>query len=184
MLVRHGETAWSRTGRHTGRTDVPLDAEGEAEAHRAVGLLRRWTFAEVLTSPSVRALTTCRLAGLGDVAEVTPELVEWDYGDYEGLTTAQIRQRRPGWRLWVDGVEGGETMAELGARADRVVARVRACEGDVALFSHGHFLRVLAARWVGLGPAGGALLGLDAGAVSRLGWEHENPVVDLWNLSA
>ncbi len=170
--------------RHTGRTDVPLDAEGEAEAHRLAGVLGQWSFSRVLTSPLGRARATCALAGYGDVAEVVPDLAEWDYGDYEGRTTDDIRVDRPDWHLWRDGVPGGETLESLAERADRVIGDIRAGGGEVAVFSHGHFLRVLAARWVGLGPQGGALLALDAGAVSQLGWEHENAVVSLWNLTS
>lgn len=183
VLVRHGETPWSASLRHTGRSDIPLDAEGEAEAHRLAAGLRQWSFTRVLVSPLTRARQTCALAGFGDVAEVVPDLVEWDYGDYEGRTTADIKLERPSWSLWADGVPSGETLAELGMRADRVVVDIRAGGGEVAVFSHGHFLRVLAARWVGLGPEGGALLALDAGGVGRLGWEHENAVVTLWNLT-
>ncbi len=167
--------------RHTGRTDIPLDAEGEAEAHRLAPVLRARPLDRVLTSPLSRARMTCQLAGYGDRAEVLDDLAEWDYGDYEGRTTEDIRAERPGWRLWRDGCPGGETLASLGARADRVIGDIRAGGGEVAVFSHGHMLRVLAARWVGLGPEGGALLALDAGAVSRLGWEHENSVITLWN---
>ncbi|MGH9132143.1 MAG: histidine phosphatase family protein, partial [Acidimicrobiales bacterium] len=135
----------------------------------------------VMVSPLSRAQQTCRLAGYGEVAEVMADLAEWDYGDYEGRTTVDIWTERPGWQLWVDGVPRGETLAELAVRADRVVATIRAGTGEVAVFSHGHFLRVLASRWVGLGPECGALLALDAGGVCRLAWEHENPVINLWN---
>ncbi len=181
VLVRHGETPWSLALRHTGRTDVGLDPEGEAEAHRLAAVLRRWTFDRVMVSPLSRAQQTCRLAGYGEVAEVVADLAEWDYGDYEGRTTSDIRKERPGWQLWVDGVPGGETLAELATRADRVVATIRTGTGEVAVFSHGHLLRVLAARWVGLDPAAAALLALDAGGVCRLAWEHENRVINLWN---
>lgn len=181
VLVRHGETEWSRTHRHTGVTDLPLEPEGEEQARRLAPALALCDFARVLTSPRLRAAETCRLAGLGDRAETTPDLAEWDYGDYEGLTTQEIHQRDPGWSLWSDGAPGGEQPAEVAARADRVVAAIREGRGDVAVFAHGHILRVLAARWVGRGPEEGALLGLSAGRVSRLGWEHGSPVVDLWN---
>jgi broad specificity phosphatase PhoE len=183
-LIRHGATAWSLSGRHTGRTDVPLVDDGRTEA-AAVG---RWIARDVphpslvLTSPLERAVETCRLAGVGGGAEVTDDLVEWDYGEYEGLTTEEIRTTHPGWTLWSDGVSAGETAADVGRRADRVVARVRAAGGDVLVFSHGHFLRVLAARWVGLPPAAGRILALDAGSVCGLGWEREVPVVTSWNV--
>ncbi len=190
-IVRHGETEWSRAGRHTGRTDVPLVEEGRRGA-RAVG---RWLAsmvpdpALVLTSPLARAAETCRLAGFGDRAEDTPDLMEWDYGAYEGRTTEDIRTEVPGWTLWTDGVPGGETAADVGRRADLVIERARSVEGgsgdgDVVCFSHGHLLRVLAARWVGLPPAGGRLLALAAGSLSVLDWEREAPVVRLWNASA
>jgi broad specificity phosphatase PhoE len=181
FLVRHGQTDWSRTGRHTGRTDVPLDDTGGREAEAIGALLARHPFSLVLTSPLERAAETCRLAGYGDRAERCPDLVEWDYGEYEGRTTGEIREERPGWTLWVDGVPGGEGAADVGRRGDRVVARARAAEGDTLCFAHGHFLRVLASRWVGLPPAAGRLLALDAGSISVLGWERETPVVDRWN---
>lgn len=184
-LIRHGETEWSRSGRHTGRSDVPLAPAGREQA-AAVG---RWLASElpspslVLTSPLARASDTCQLAGYGDRAVEAPELAEWDYGDYEGRTTADIRGDRPGWSLWADGVPGGETAAAVARRADQVVERVRAADGEVLVFSHGHFLRVLAARWVGLPPAGGRLLALDAGGLCTLGFERETPVVERWNVS-
>lgn len=184
VLVRHGETAWSRTLRHTGRTDVPLDEEGKAEAKRLAAVLCRWSFSRVLVSPLSRARTTCSLAGYEESAEVLADLAEWDYGDYEGRTTVEIRIERPDWRLWRDGVPGGEPLAALAERADRVIENVRAGGGEVAVFSHGHFLRVMAARWVGLQASAGALLALDAGGVSALGWEHENAVITLWNLTS
>ncbi|MGH8988256.1 MAG: histidine phosphatase family protein [Acidimicrobiales bacterium] len=184
-LVRHGETEWSATGRHTGRTDVPLLARGEAEASAAGRWLRAVvpTPALVLTSPRRRAVETCRLAGFGERAELCDDLAEWDYGDYEGDTTAHIRQGRPDWTLWTDGAPRGESPADVGRRADRVIERARAAGGGVLLFSHGHLLRVLAARWVGLPPAGGGLLALGAGAVCELGSEHGMPVVSRWNLT-
>ena len=165
---------------------MPL-LEGGKEEAEAVG---RWLArmvpspALVLTSPLARALETCRLAGFGHGAEECADLMEWDYGDYEGRTTDDIRQERAGWTLWADGVPGGEAAADVGRRADRVIERVRSVDGDVVCFSHGHLLRVLAARWVGLPPVGGRLLALDSGAVSTLGWERETPVVSLWNASA
>ncbi len=182
-LVRHGTTEWSRDGRHTGRTDVPLLPEGQAQAEAvgerlAAGVPHP---ALVLTSPLARAAATCRLAGLGDRAEPCEDLLEWDYGDYEGRTTAEIRAERPGWTLWTDGVPGGESAADVGRRADEVIRRARAVDGDVVCFSHGHLLRVLAARWVGLPPVGGRLLGLAVGSLSVLGWEREVPVVARWS---
>lgn len=183
-LVRHGETEWSRSGRHTGRTDVPLVPAGRAQAE-AIG---RWLVprvpdpALVLTSPLVRAADTCRLAGYGDRAVAVPDLAEWDYGGYEGRTTADIRDERAGWTLWTDGVPGGETAAAVARRADRVIERARDAGGDVLVFSHGHLLRVLAARWVGLPPAGGRLLALDAGGLCTLDFEREAPVVARWNV--
>lgn len=181
FLVRHGQTAWSRDHRHTGRTDVVLEPEGCDQARRMESVLASHDFALVLSSPLRRAMETCELAGLGSGAEPCLDLVEWDYGAYEGLTTTEIRRERPGWLLWRDGVPGGETAAQVAARADRVIATARAARGDVALFSHGHLLRVLAARWVGLGPEVGAGLALDAGALSILGWDRELAVIQRWN---
>jgi broad specificity phosphatase PhoE len=183
-LVRHGATEWSEAGRHTGRTDVPLLPAGCAVAE-AVGawLARRVPSpALVLTSPLARAADTCLLAGFGAQAARCDDLVEWDYGEYEGRTTEEIRTERPGWTLWADGVPGGESAAEVGRRADRVIAAALGADGDVLLFAHGHLLRVLAARWVGLPPAGGRIFLLRTGAVSALGWERETPVVSRWNL--
>jgi broad specificity phosphatase PhoE len=181
FLIRHGQTEWSRLGRHTGRTDLPLEPEGQAQAAAAGERLGGLAFALVLTSPLIRALETCRLAGFGDQAEVTDDLAEWDYGDYEGRTGADIREERPGWTLWGEGVPSGETASDVGRRVDRVIERARSVGGDVLCFAHGHVLRVLAARWVGLPPAGGGLLTLDAGSISVLGWEREIPVVARWN---
>jgi probable phosphoglycerate mutase len=181
LLIRHGETEWSRSGRHTGLTDLPLLPEGEAQAEALAPVLGHRVFALVLTSPLLRARQTCERAGLGGVAEVDPDLTEWDYGEYEGLTTTEIRRQRPGWDLFTDGVPGGESPEDVGRRADRVIARVRAVTGDVACFAHGHVLRVLAARWVGLGATGGASLTLSPASLSELGWERERPVVRLWN---
>ena len=181
-LVRHGQTEWSATGRHTGRTDLPLDDAGLAQARALAHVLADVDATLVLTSPLQRARETCRLAGFGQRAEVDTDLQEWDYGDYDGLTTEQIRKDQPEWSLWRDGCPGGESPAEVGARADRVVARARAVEGDTIAFAHGHLLRVLAARWIGLEPAAGALLALTTGTVSLLGWEREQPVVRRWNL--
>lgn len=181
VLVRHGETEWSRTGKHTGRTDVPLTETGRQQAEAAGATLRGRRFGLVLTSPLQRASETCRLAGLGDSAVVDDELMEWDYGAYEGRTTPEIRAERPGWTLWTDGVPEGETATEVGGRADRVIARVRAAGGDMALFAHGHVLRVLTARWLGLEPADGRLFAFDTATISVLGYERETAVIRLWN---
>jgi broad specificity phosphatase PhoE len=181
VLVRHGETEWSRAGKHTGRTDVPLTDEGRAQAVALGATLRGLRFALVLTSPLSRALETCRLADLGEVAQERPDLMEWDYGAYEGRTTAEIREERPDWTLWRDGVPGGESAAEVGARADRVIAELRAAGGDAAVFAHGHLLRVLTARWLGLDPADGRLFALDTTTISVLGDEREAAVIRLWN---
>ena len=181
-LVRHGATEWSTTGRHTGRTDVPLTAEGEDQARALGRLLDGRPFALVLSSPFQRARATCRLAGYGDAVEVTDDLREWDYGDDEGRTTVDIRKERPGWVVW-DGVPNGETVEEVGARVDRVIARAAAVDGDAALFAHGHCLRILAARWLDLPPVDGRLLALDTAALSVLGYEHEQRVIRGWNRS-
>jgi broad specificity phosphatase PhoE len=189
VLLRHGATEWSASGKHTGRTDVPLTLLGEEQAARVGRLIADRSFALVLASPLRRAQVTAELAGLSHI-ETDANLVEWDYGGYEGLTTAQIRAILPGWSLWRDGVpahangEPGETAADVGGRADRVIARVLPVlgRGDVALVSHGHFLRVLAARWLSLPPTGGALLALDTGSLSVLGFEHGAHVVWHWNL--
>jgi broad specificity phosphatase PhoE len=181
VLVRHGETEWSRSGKHTGRTDVPLTERGREQA-RAVGLaLREERFELVLTSPLERAAETCRLAGYGAEAALRDELMEWDYGAYEGRTTPDIREERPGWTLWDDGVPGGETAAQVGARADRVIRELRSVRGDAAVFAHGHLLRVLAARWLGLEPNAGRLFALDTATISVLGYERETPVLRSWN---
>ena len=181
VLVRHGETEWSRSGKHTGRTDIPLAERGRQDA-RAVGdALRNRTFALVLTSPLTRAAETCRLAGYGEVAVQRDEFREWDYGAYEGRTTAEIRRERPGWTLWRDGVPEGESIEEVAARVDRVIPELRSIDGDALLFAHGHVLRILAARWLGLDPSGGRLFALDPATLSALGNERETPVVRLWN---
>ena len=182
-LARHGETAWSLSGQHTGRTDLPLTEGGERNA-RALGVrLRGLVFAKTFMSPSQRAVRTCELAGFGDGAALDPDLMEWDYGHYEGRRTAEILVERPDWQLFRDGCPGGETTAEIGARADRVVSRVRAVHGDVLLFSSGHILRVLAARWLGLEPAGGRYFVLGTAALCILGYEHNlsEPAIRLWN---
>jgi probable phosphoglycerate mutase len=180
-LIRHGATEWSVTGQHTGRTDIPLTAEGRRQAERLGVRLARERFTLVLASPLRRALETARLAGFGEVAVVEPDLVEWDYGDYDGLTSAEIRKKRPGWTLWRDGVPGGETLEQVAARADRVLARGRSSEGDVALFAHGHILRVIAARWLEQPPVEASRYYLSTGTVSVLGWERETAVIDRWN---
>lgn len=181
VLVRHGETEWSAAGRHTSRTDVPLTGQGRRQAETLRGCLNEWRFALVLASPLQRAAETCRLAGLGDAAEIRSDLVEWDYGEYEGRTTWEIRRERPGWTLWSDGVPGGETAGQVGARADRILTETRRGGGDVALFSHGHFLRVLAARWIGFPPQEGRSLALGTATTSVLGFERETPVIVRWN---
>jgi broad specificity phosphatase PhoE len=181
VLVRHGETEWSRDLRHTGRTDVPLTDEGRREAGRLHDALRDWSFTRVLSSPLGRALDTCRLAGLGDGAELSDALLEWDYGEYEGETTAQIRELRPGWNLWRDGCPGGEAVADVGARVDPLVAELKASDGDVAVFAHGHLLRVLAARWAELPPEAGARFWLATATISVLGFERETAGFRRWN---
>ncbi len=181
VLIRHGETEWSASLRHTGRTDVALTAAGEAAARGLSACLAGWTFARVLTSPLRRASETCRLAGFGVRCEAREDLREWDYGAYEGLTTAQIRERRPEWSLWRDGVPDGETLAQVGARADRVIAEARAVDGDVALFAHGHVLRILTARWLDLPPDRGRSFALSTASLGVLGYEREIPVILRWN---
>lgn len=183
-LVRHGETEWSATGRHTGLTDLTLTDRGREAARAVAPMLRQHTFAAVLTSPLRRARETCELAGLAASAHVDDDLHEWEYGDYEGLTTAHIRESRPGWTVWRDGCPGGESAADVGVRADRVVSRLRDIDGDVAVFAHGHLLRVLGARWCGLDPEAGAVLALDTATICRLGWEREQPVIRTWNSPA
>jgi broad specificity phosphatase PhoE len=179
-LVRHGETEWSRDGRHTGSTDVPLTSEGEASARELAPRLADKSFALVLTSPLERARRTAELAGFPD-AEVDDDLVEWRYGDYEGITTEEIREQVPGWTVWTHPSPGGETADQVSARLDRVVARCRDVDGDVLLVGHGHALRALAARWLDLPVADGRLLKLDTGTVSVLGHERETAVVLHWN---
>ena len=181
VLARHGETEWSRDRRHTGRTDIPLTESGRRQAAVLRGELAGRSFARVLSSPLSRAAETCRQAGLGDRAELTGDLCEWDYGDYEGITTAEIRTRRRGWNLWRDGCPGGETAADVGRRVDRVLASLDGLDGDATVFAHGHVLRVLTARWLGLGPDAGALFKLDTGTLSALGYERETRVITRWN---
>jgi probable phosphoglycerate mutase len=183
-LARHGETAWSLTGQYTGLTDLPLTERGERNARQLGERLRGLTFAKVYTSPLQRARRTCELAGFGAVAEVDPDLVEWDYGQYEGRRTAEIRAERPGWLLFRDGCPGGESPAQASARADRVVSRVRAVQGDVLLFSSGHFIRVLATRWIGLEVTDNARrFMLSTASLSAVSYENElsRPVIRLWN---
>jgi len=181
VLVRHGETEWARDGRHTGRTDVPLTDRGRVQAEAVGAALVGRDFALVLTSPLGRALETCRLAGFGERAVQRDDLMEWDYGAYEGRTTAEIREERPGWTLWGDGVPEGETVEHVAARVDRVLDEVRARDGDSLLFAHGHVLGVLSARWLGLEPTAGRLFTLDPATLSMLGWERETAVIQLWN---
>ncbi len=181
LLVRHGETEWSKTGQHTGSTDLPLTTEGEKQGRLLRERLREIDFALVLSSPLQRAMATCRLAGLLSRAEVSEDLHEWDYGAYEGLTTNQIRELKPDWALWTDGAPDGETADQISDRADRVLERVRGAGGNVALFSHGHMLRVLGARWVRLPAVAGRSLLLSTASVSVLGYEREVPVIRLWN---
>jgi broad specificity phosphatase PhoE len=182
-LARHGETAWSLSGQHTGLTDLPLTERGERNARALGERLRGLKFARVFTSPLQRAARTCELAGFGAVAEVDRDLLEWNYGDYEGRTSAQIHAERPDWQLFRDGGPGGETPEQVGTRADRVVNRVRGIEGDVLLFSSAHFLRLLAARWLALPPAAGQYLFLATASLSALGYEHDlsQPVIRLWS---
>jgi broad specificity phosphatase PhoE len=181
VLVRHGDTEWALEGRHTGRTDVPLTERGRRQAASLARLLRGKRFAKVLVSPRQRALETCRMAGFGDLAEIRGDLAEWDYGEYEGRTTPEILAERPGWTLWEDGVPGGETVEDVGHRVDRVIAEVQSTPGDVAIFAHGHVLRILTARWLGLGARDGRLFMLDPAGVSVLGYEHTWAVIARWN---
>jgi broad specificity phosphatase PhoE len=182
-LARHGETAWSLSGQHTGRTDLPLTESGERNARALGERLRGLVFAKVFSSPSQRAVRTCQLAGFGSEVEIDPDLAEWDYGQYEGRRTAEILGERPDWQLFRDGCPGGETADQVGARADRVVDRIRAVRGDVLVFSSAHILRVLAARWLGLEAAGGRYFFLGIASLSVLGYEHNlgEPIIRLWN---
>ena len=181
VVARHGVTEWSRAGRHTGRTDVPLLEEGRRQAEALRGRLAGHGFARVLTSPLARARETCRLAGFEGEAECCDDLLEWDYGDYEGLTTDQIRATRPGWNLWHDGAPGGEDPGDVARRADRVVTSVRRATGDVLAFAHGHLLRMVAVRWLALEPSEGVLFVLDPATLSILGWERDVAAVRRWN---
>ncbi len=182
-LARHGETAWSLSGQHTGLTDLPLTPRGECNARRLKERLQGLEFVRVFTSPLQRAKRTCELAGFGAAAVVDRDLVEWDYGDYEGLRTADIRSKRPDWQMFRDGFPGGESFAEIAARADRIVNRVRSIDGDVLLFSSGHFLRVLAAQWLGMKTQDARYFLLDTASLSTLTYEHDpsQPAIGLWN---
>jgi broad specificity phosphatase PhoE len=182
-IARHGETIWSLSGQHTGMTDLPLTENGERNARRLGERLRGLKFAKVFTSPLQRAAKTCDLAGFGAVAETDRDLVEWNYGEYEGLRSAEIQAKRPGWFIFRDGCPGGESPDQIAARADRVVKRVRAVGDDVLVFSSAHFLRTLAARWLGLEPAGGKYFLLGTASLSILSYEHElsHPAIQLWN---
>jgi probable phosphoglycerate mutase len=182
VLIRHGETEWSRDGRHTGRTDLPLLPEGKTQAEALAPILAGYEFASVLTSPLIRARETSELAGLGGVAVVDPDLAEWDYGSYEGLTTEEIRRQRPGWDLFDDGAPGGESAGDVRTRVDRVIERVRDTPGDVACVAHAHVLRVLGARWIGLEADGGRCFVLGPASFSELGWERTQPAISRWNV--
>jgi broad specificity phosphatase PhoE len=182
-LIRHGETEWSRSGAHTSRTDLPLTQTGCEKAVEIGRYLAGRPFALVLTSPMLRARETCRLAGFGDSAQIDPNLREWDYGDYEGLTTQQIQMERPGWSLWRDGTPNGESVDQAAARTRTVIARALDAPGDVALFAHGHILRILTACWLGLEPDCGRLFALATASLSTLGYERETQVITRWNLS-
>ena len=180
-LLRHGETEWSLNGRHTGVTDIPLTENGRIAARLLKPILAKVTFTLVLTSPLQRARETCELAGLGQFANVEPDLIEWNYGEYEGLMTEQIRSTRPGWSVFRDGCPGGESPEQVGARADRVITKVRAAAGNVALFGHGHFTRVLAARWINLSANYGENFLLDTATLNVLGYYRESPAFMIWN---
>ena len=180
-LVRHGETEWSKSGKHTSFSDIPLTAQGRQEAGLVRDRLGSRRFALVLSSPRIRALDTVRLAGFAAQVETTEDLAEWNYGSYEGRTTPEIRETEPGWSVWTHEVSGGETAAEVGARADRVIGQIRGLKGDALLFAHKHVLRVLAARWLDLPPSEGRHLALDTATISILGWEREDPVIERWN---
>jgi len=181
VLARHGETEWSSSGRHTGRTDVPLTAEGRRQADQIAGKLAGRGFAAVHTSPLQRARETCERARLSTPFEIDPDLQEWDYGSYEGITTAEVRRTIPGWSVWTHPILGGEPVDEVGRRADDVIDRALTADGDVCLFAHGHFLRILAARWLGLPADSGRLFALGTATVSVLGFERETHVIRRWN---
>jgi broad specificity phosphatase PhoE len=181
VLARHGETEWSRDHRHTGRTDVPLTETGREQAKALAGRLGEWTFDRVLVSPLSRAVETCELAGLGDRAQRRPELIELNYGDAEGVTTAQMREKVPGWSVWTHETPGAEPLTAVGKRLEPILTAMRETPDAMAIFAHGHVLRVLAALWIGMAPAGGARLALSTGTLSVLGWERENQVIRVWN---
>lgn len=181
VLVRHGQTAWTAEGRHTGRTDLPLTEDGERQGKALGEMLFGYQFGLVLTSPLARAQRTSELAGFGSDAEVEPDLMEWDYGDYEGRTTADVRNESPGWSVWTHPIPGGESLSELAARADRVIGTIRESEGDVLLFGHGHALRVLAVRWLSLEPKTASGFVLETAALGILGWERDHPAILRWN---
>ena len=180
-LVRHGETEWSKAGKHTSFSDIPLTNRGRDEAELVGARLAGHQFGAVLSSPRIRALDTARLAGFAGTVETTDDLAEWNYGGYEGRTTAEIREKEPGWSVWTHEVTGGETRADVAARVDRVIDRVLAVDGDALLFAHKHVLRVLAARWLQMSPAEGRHFALDTATISILGWEREDPVIERWN---
>jgi broad specificity phosphatase PhoE len=184
ILVRHGETDWSATGRHTGWTDVPLNEAGVRQARLLAARLAGRTFARVMSSPLSRALETCRICGLGDEAVLDPDLREWNYGRYEGRTTDEMRADDPDWTIWSADPTGGESAADVGGRVERVIAATLDIDGDVAIFGHGHALRIMTARWLGLPPDAGALFELSTATISRLGWERERRVIELWNEAA
>jgi broad specificity phosphatase PhoE len=181
VLVRHAETEWSTAGRHTSFTDLPLTEEGRRKAKEIAARMKARTFELVLTSPLQRSVETCRIAGFGDFAEIREGLTEWDYGDYEGLTTAQIREHHREWVLWVHGARGGEDPQQVQRRADQIIDELCHSQGDVAIFSHGHLLRAIAARWITLPVAAGRFFRLGTGTLSTLGWEREIRVIDEWN---
>jgi probable phosphoglycerate mutase len=183
LLIRHGETEWSVSGQHTGVTDIPLTEHGRDEARQLRPLLAGADYALVLSSPLARARATCELAGLGHRMEVDPDLLEWNYGDYEGLTPAEIERSAPGWMIFTDGCPGGESPEQVGARVDRLIARIRAHPGRIALFAHGHVFRVFAARWIGLPPSEGRHFMLDTSTVSVLSYYHGTPALKRWNAS-
>jgi broad specificity phosphatase PhoE len=184
VLVRHGETEWSKNGRHTSRTDLPLLESGVERARKLRPTLAEFSFARVLCSPLQRARQTAELAGFGERLEITPDLTEWDYGDYEGLTSDAIWKDRPDWKLWTDGAPGGESPEAVAARADAVIAEAVQADGDVLIFAHGHILRVVVARWIGEPASAGALFKLDPARISILGHEHHFRVLDRWNAPA
>jgi broad specificity phosphatase PhoE len=184
FLARHGDTAWTDSRKHTGRTDIPLNERGEEHARQMGERLRRFSFVQVFTSPLQRASKTCELAGFGGIAEVDPDLTEWDYGDLEGLLTSDILKRRPGWELYRDGCPGGESPEDVAMRADRFIKRVHGMSGDILAFSSGHIIRMIAARWTGLAPAAGRVFFCRPASVGVLGFEHDNraePIIRLWN---